>query len=183
MVVLTFIFTQVFAHANSLAFAVLCALVPLNVFALDGLTGTRSILDNALLIKKVPVRRQIFPIASVLSICMHLTIQIALLLADHYFRAWTKYSLAVAAGNLVPGNHIRYGTGTSVLGDEHLRAGHGLNQINPVAALVLMMRNALLEERAPLASTFIRLTIASILIFTAGWFVFGKLKDGFYSRL
>lgn len=89
----------------------------------------------------------------------------------------------MSAGDLGPGNHIRYGTGTSVLGDEHLRAGHGQYQINPVAALVLMMRNALLEDRAPLGSTLIQLTIASILIFTASWFVFGKLKDGFYSCL
>jgi lipopolysaccharide transport system permease protein len=59
----------------------------------------------------------------------------------------------------------------------------GLYQFNPVAALVLMMRNVLLENRAPLGSTLIRLVIASVVMFGAGIFIFGKLKDGFYNRL
>jgi ABC-type polysaccharide/polyol phosphate export permease len=59
----------------------------------------------------------------------------------------------------------------------------GLYQFNPVAALVLMMRNVLLEGHAPLGSTLIRLAIVSVAMFGAGIFIFGKLKDGFYSRL
>ncbi len=59
----------------------------------------------------------------------------------------------------------------------------GIYQINPVAALVLMMRNVLLEGHAPLASTLIRLAIVSVAMFGRGLFVFWKLKDGFYSRL
>jgi ABC-type polysaccharide/polyol phosphate export permease len=59
----------------------------------------------------------------------------------------------------------------------------GIYQINPVAALVLMMRNVLLEGHAPLASTLIRLAIVSVIMFGAGLFIFGKLKDGFYARL
>jgi ABC-type polysaccharide/polyol phosphate export permease len=59
----------------------------------------------------------------------------------------------------------------------------GLYQINPVAALVLMMRNVLLEDIAPLGSTLIRLTIVSVAMFGVGIFIFAKLKDGFYSRL
>jgi ABC-type polysaccharide/polyol phosphate export permease len=48
---------------------------------------------------------------------------------------------------------------------------------------VLMMRNVLLEGHAPLGSTLIRLAIVSVGMFATGWFVFGKLKDGFYARL
>jgi ABC-type polysaccharide/polyol phosphate export permease len=59
----------------------------------------------------------------------------------------------------------------------------GIYEINPVAALVLMMRNVLLEGHAPLGSTLLRLAIVSVVTFIMGWLVFGKLKDGFYAPL
>ncbi len=215
MAVLTFIFTQVFAQDNSLAFAlsVLCALVPLNFFTLAWLTGTTSILDNSQLIKKVPVPRQVFPIASVLSNCLHLTIQIALLLGliillghgVNIYWLWLPViwgleiifvmglALVFSAVNIYVRDTRYVVESTNMILFWLVPVFYsfamipmrfrGLYQINPVAALVLMMRNVLLENRAPLGSTLIRLTIVSILMFSAGWFVFGKLKDGFYSRL
>lgn len=215
MAVLTFIFTQVFAQANSLAFAlsVLCALVPLNFFTLAWLTGTTSILENAQLIKRVPVPRQIFPIASVLSNCLHLTIQIALLLAGvilfgngvNIYWLWLPViwgleimfvmgmALIFSAVNIYVRDTRYVVESTNMILfwlvpvfysfaaiPVRFRAVY---QINPVAALVLMMRNVLLEHHAPLGSTLLNMTIASTLTFTAGWLVFGKLKDGFYSRL
>jgi ABC-type polysaccharide/polyol phosphate export permease len=59
----------------------------------------------------------------------------------------------------------------------------GIYQINPVAALVLMMRNVLIDGHAPLGSTLIRLAIVSTVMFFIGLWVFNKLKDGFYARL
>lgn len=215
MAVLTFIFTQVFAQANSLQFAlsVLCALVPLNFFTLAWLTGTTSILDNAQLIKKVPVPRQVFPIASVLSNCLHLIIQIALLLGStllfghgiNIYWLWLPViwgleilfviglALAFSAVNIYV-RDTRYVVESTnlilfwlvpvfysfAMIPARFRA---LYQVNPVAALVLMMRNVLLEHRAPLGSTLLNMTIASTLTFALGWLVFEKLKDGFYSRL
>lgn len=215
MAVLTFIFTKVFAQADSLGFAlsVLCALVPLNFFTLAWLTGTTSILENAQLIKKVPVPRQIFPIAGVLSNCLHLMIQIALLLGLILFFGhgvnihwlWLPViwgleiifvmglALAFSAVNIYvrdtryvveSANTVLFWLVPVFYSFAMIPARfRGLYQFNPVAALVLMMRNVLLENRAPLGSTLTRLTIVSILMFSAGWFVFGKLKDGFYSRL
>jgi ABC-type polysaccharide/polyol phosphate export permease len=215
MGVMTFIFTKVFAQSDGRAFAlsVLCGLVPFNFFTLAWITGTSSILDNAALIKKVPVPRQVFPIASVLSNCMHLLIQIALLLAIvvvfgrgvniHWF--WLPLiwgleilfvmglSLAFSALNVFV-RDTRYAIESvntllfwlvpvfysfSAIPVKY----RGLYQINPVAALVLMMRNILLEGQAPLASTLIRLAIVSVVMFGAGWLIFGKLKQGFYARL
>jgi lipopolysaccharide transport system permease protein len=215
MAVLTFIFTKVFAQANSLAFAlsVLCALVPLNFFTLAWLNGTTSILDNAHLIKKVPVPRQVFPIASVLSNCLHLSIQIVLLLAlvivfghgVNIYWLWLPViwgleiifamgmALVFSAVNIYVRDTRYVVESTNMILFWLVPVFYsfamipprfrGLYQINPVAALVLMMRNVLLEHRAPLSSTLLNMTIASSLTFAAGWLIFEKLKDGFYSRL
>jgi lipopolysaccharide transport system permease protein len=215
MGVLTFIFTKIFAQSDGRGFAlsVLCALVPLNFFSLAWLTGTTSVLENALLIKRVPVPRQVFPIASVLSNCLHLLIQIALLLVLIliFGRGLNIYWLWLP---LIWGLEILFVMGMALVFSAlnvYVRDTRyvvestntilfwlvpvfysfsaipiqfrGVYQINPVAALVLLMRNVLLEGRAPLGSTLTRLAIVSTAMFVLGWFMFGKMKNGFYSRL
>ena len=215
MSVLTFIFTKIFARPNDRTFPlyVLCGLVPLNFFSLAWVTGALSVLDNASLIKKIPVPRYVFPIASVLSNCLHLLIQIALLLGlilvfgrginIHWL--WLPLiwgleilfvmglALAFSALNVYVRDtrYVIESTNTVLFWLVPVFYSFaaipvrfkGLYQVNPVAALVLMMQNILLEGHAPLGSTLIRLAIASVVMFGAGWFVFEKLKNGFYARL
>jgi ABC-type polysaccharide/polyol phosphate export permease len=215
MGVLTFIFTKIFAQPNDRTFplSVLCGLVPFNFFTVAWVTGSLSVLDNASLIKRIPVPRQVFPIASVLSNCLHLLIQIVLLLGIilvfgrgvniHWL--WLPLiwgleilfvmglALAFSAINVYVRDtrYVVESTNTvlfwlvpifysfALIPTQY----RGVYQINPVAALVLMMRNILLEGHAPLGSTLIRLAIVSAGMFGAGLFIFGKLKNGFYARL
>lgn len=215
MALLTFIFTKIFSqtHDKNFPIVVLCGLVPLNFFTLAWITGASSIFDNAALVKKVPVPRLVFPIASVLANCMHLIIQVALLLgivlvfgpgisvywlwlpliwgleilfvlglamafsAVNVYVRDTRY--VIESANTVLFWLVPVFYSFSVIPVRF----RGLYQFNPVAALVLMMRNILLEGRAPLGSTLIRLSVVSFGMFGIGWFVFGKLKNGFYARL
>jgi homopolymeric O-antigen transport system permease protein len=215
MAVMTFIFTKIFAQGSGRGFplSVLCGLVPFNFFTVAWITGTTSLLENAQLIKRVPVPRYIFPIASVLSNCLHLLIQIALLLAlvlvfgsgvnIHWLwlpLIWGLEILFVMGLALVfsavnvyvrDTRYVIESTNTVLFWLVPIFYSfsaipvrfRGIYQINPVAALVLMMRNVLLEGHAPLGSTLIRLAIVSVVMFATGWWVFGKLKDGFYARL
>ena len=215
MAVLTFIFTKIVANRGGPDFPlyVLCGLVPFNFFATAWVTGTTSLLENSALIKKVPVPREVFPIASVLSNCLHLLIQISLLLVlvlvfgsgvnVHWLWLpviWALEILFVAglALTFAPINlyvrDVRYvvESANTVMfwlvpifySFTAIPAKYrDLYQFNPVAALVLMMRNILLEGRAPLLSTLSRLTFVSFAMLAIGLLVFGKLKKRFYEQL
>ena len=56
-------------------------------------------------------------------------------------------------------------------------------RLNPVAALVMAMRNILLEGVAPAQSLLVKLTLVSMGMLAAGWLVFRRLKHRFYDYL
>jgi len=215
MALLTFIFTQIFSAGGGASFplSVLCGLVPYNFFALAWVTATTSLLDNAALVKRVPVPRQIFPIAAVLSNGLHLLIQIGLLLLSiilfgrgiNIYWLWLPViwgleilfvaglALMFSALNVFvrdtryvveSANMLLFWLVPIFYSFALIPARYReLYQFNPVAALVLMMRNILLDGTAPLASTLSRLAFSSFVMLCAGWLVFAKLKKHFYGRL
>jgi ABC-type polysaccharide/polyol phosphate export permease len=215
MGVLTFIFTTIFPNPSIHHFTVfvLCGLVPFNFFTTALISGTTSLVDNAPLIKKVPVPRAIIPIAAVLSTGQHLLIQIGLLVAfvlsfrlgvNRYW-AWLPVlwllevifvcglSLITSAVNVYirdtryvveSFNTILFWLVPIFYSFSRIPPAYAeLYRWNPVAALVLASRNILLDATAPPPSILLKLALSSTFMLAVGLLVFGQLKTRFYDHL
>ena len=215
MGVLTFIFTQIFPNPSIEKFPlfILCGLVPFNFFTQAWVTSTTSLVDNASLVKRVAVPRQVLPIAAVFANAVHLSAQIALLLGMvlfwgrgvnvHWFWLPVIWGLEVV---FVCGLGLMFSAINVFVRDIRYVVDSfnvvlfwlvpifypfsmiperyvDLYQYNPVAALVLASRNILLEGKAPPNSLLYKLSISSILMLGLGWLVFSKLKRRFYDHL
>ncbi len=215
MGVLTFVFTQIFPNQSVPHFAlfVMCGLVPYNFFTLAWVTGTTSLIENAGLIKRVPVPREVIPLAAVLSNGLHLLIQIGLLfclvflsgITPNRHWVWLPYiwtmevvfvcglSLATAAINVYirdtryvveSANTVLFWLVPIFYPFSMIPAQFKeIYQFNPLAALILAMRNVVLENEAPRWELIAKLTVSSLLVFAAGTAVFQRLKSRFYDYL
>jgi len=215
MAVLTFIFGRVFGGDRPPLFPlfVLCGLVPYNFFTLSLIGGTLSVVENAPLIKRVPVPREVVPVTAVISTSIHILIQIALLIvltlgfgltpaASWLWLPviWVPYvlflcGLALGASainvfvrdvrylvesfNLVLFYLVPIFYSFSIIPARYA----AVYQFNPVAAMVLAMRNILIDQKAPPMSLVFNLTIACAFACALGMFMFTSLKRRFYEHL
>lgn len=215
MGVMTFIFTVIFRNSTIRNFPVfvLCGLVPYSFFTIAWISGTTSIVDNASLVKRVPVPREIVPIAAVLSNCVHLLIQFFLLL---FFVCvfggkvniqwlwlpvvWLLEVVFVCGLALLTSsinvyirdmryvvesiNTVLFWLVPIFYSFEAVPARYAdVYQLNPVAALVLCLRHILLTATAPPTSTLVKLCGVSLATFGVGMAVFRKGKDAFYEHI
>jgi len=215
MGVMWFIFTKVFVSGPAQGFGafVLCGLVPYNFFTLAWVTGTLSLVENAPLIKRVPVPRGIVPMAAVLSVGIHLLIQIGLLLVAvliagkgvNWEWLWLPFlwgcevifvcglSLMFSVLNVYV-RDTRYVVESSgavlfwlvPIFYDLARVPQRYREIyeyNPVAALVLACRNVLLDGVAPRTQLLVKLVLSSVLVLLAGFAVFRALRRRVYDYL
>lgn len=210
MGILTFVFTKIFqSKIPDFPVFVLCGLVPFNFYSLAWNVSTTSVLDNASLIKRVSIPREIVPISAVLSHCLHFFIQIGLLLvfavgSGHMPNANWIYlpgiwmflivfvcglSLASAALDVYI-RDIRYFVESFNLvmfwlvpifysGDIVPEKYKALFLYNPVAAVVLSTRIILLEGRPPVETTLYKLVSVSLTVLLLGYGIFQLLKRRF----
>jgi ABC-type polysaccharide/polyol phosphate export permease len=215
MGVLWFVFTKIYPNNSIPHFAafVLCGLVPYNFFSLAWLTGTVSLVENANLIKRVPVPREFIPISAVLSNIIHLAIQVALLLGavllagvgPNRYWLWLPFVWGcevifvcglslIFSGLDVYVRDMRYVVESSNAVLFWLvpifypfsaipQAFREVYQFNPVAALVLACRNILLDGTAPPTPLLFKLVFSSVAVFLCGLWLFRTLRHRLYDYL
>lgn len=214
MGVMTFVFTKVFPnHTKQFPVFVLCGLVPYNFFTIAWISGTTSIIDNAALVKRVPIPREIVPIAAVLSNSIHLLIQILLLFCCVWLFGgstnihwlwlpllWLLEILFVCGLALITSavnvylrdtryivesvNTVLFWLVPIFYGFESIPQNLKMvYQFNPIAALVLCMRDILLHASSPPRTTMLLFAAVASGTFLVGLVVFRLGKDAFYEHI
>jgi ABC-type polysaccharide/polyol phosphate export permease len=216
MGVLTFVFTQIPAFKQTIPhfpLFVLCGMVPYNFFTVAWITGTTSIVDNAPLIKHVPVPREVIPITTVLACCIHLLVQIGLLLTIALLSGqginlqwlwlpvvWGLYILFICGLAMLSASinvfvrDLRYVVESANLvlfwlvpvfwSSDKLPDRYRLMlDLNPIATLVVSLRHILMQGNAPAAATLLKLTSVSLTFFVIGLFAFRQMKSRFYEHI
>ena len=214
MGVLTFVFISIFTSpVPNFPVFFLCGLVPFNFFTMAWLTGTGSLIENATLIKRVPVPREVIPISAVLATCLHLFIQIGILITIAVLSGielnvqwfWMVPLFAMEI-NFVCGLALFF-SGVNVYIRDTRYVVESLTvvlwwlvpiiydfslippqykdiyQFNPIAAMVLAMRTIVLQAQPPALTLLFKLLSVSTFTLAIGWLTFHRLERRFYNYL
>lgn len=210
----SFLFTEIFrSSVPHYALYILVGLIPYNFFAGAWGSATTSLLDNAGLIKKVPVPREIIPLAAVLSNVVHLLIQFSLIIAAVYYYGlsvhlnwlWLPliwgleliflFGIGLATSSLtVVIRDTRYLVESALLilfwlvpifySFEMIPMAYkDLYQYNPMAALVLASRKVILDGQSPPLPLMLKFLAVSMGSLILGTALFRFLQPRFYRYL
>ncbi len=207
MLIFWFVFTKIFANqiANYPIF-LLCGLVPFNFFSLAWSTGTLSLVDNGGIVKRTAVPRDLIPISTVFAGCIHLGIQLVLLLVlvlasgipvNRYWALlpiiWVLEIAFVCGLSLMTSVVNIYVRDTRYIVESVCLVMmwlvpifypfsfvnpeyRDIYQYNPVAAIVLASRNILLEAKAPPPTLLWKLLLAAAVSLGCGYTAFRMLR-------
>ena len=208
MGVLTFVFTFVFNQGRpNFALFLLIGLLPYNFFSLAWSTGTESVVQNGPLIKRVPFQRELIPISAVLGNAVHYLQQIALLLiavgvvrGASFQWLWLPVivtlqvafvcgvSLITSALNVYYRdiqyvvqaiNMVLFWIIPIFYGFDQVDSSVAwLYEINPVAAVILIMRRVLLYQIDP-GTALVKMAAITIFTLWAGYIVFRRMEKDF----
>lgn len=214
MAVYTYVFTRILARpVPHFSVHLLCGLIPFNFFTIAWLAATNSLIENAAIIKRIPIRREIIPIASILSNLTHLVIQLGLLvffvlisgLSLNINWLWLPLvwgleivflvglGLASSAMNLFV-RDVRYVVESFNLllfwivpivytFDNVPAEFRDLYQYNPVAALILATQTIILGGAAPSTTLLVKLSLVSAASLLIGIAIFRRVEKRFYEYL
>jgi lipopolysaccharide transport system permease protein len=188
----------------------MCGLVPFNFFAIGWVTGTTSLVDNANLVKRLRFPREIIPVSAVLANCIHFVIQLGILLAlalafglrVHIYWLWLPLiaalevvftcgaALVFSALNVYirdtrylveSANTVLFWLVPIFYSFTNIPPKYELiYRLNPVAAVVIMFRHILYEQRAPHFPTLLNLLMVSSITLALGLFLFRTLRKRFF---
>jgi len=192
MGVMSFVWIIIFkSDKPHFAVFVLCGLVPYNFFTIGWSGGTTSIVDNAGLIKRLPVPREVVPISTVISCCIHLLVQLLLLLAwaigsgvgmNRYWLwlpvVWALEVVFVSGISLITSSTNVFIRDTRYIVEsinlvmlwlipvfydfkEIPQKYSDIYQINPLATLVIVLRRIIYEGQSPNGTTYTMLKLTA----------------------
>lgn len=214
MGVLTFVFTYILPNPQP-AFPAffLCGLVPFNFFSFAWGTGTQAVVENTAFVKRVAIPREIIPVASVLSNCLHLVIQVALLLLVTMMFGhmpnrnwlwlpviWGLFILFVSGLVMITSsinvvvrdvrylvesfNAVLFWLVPIIYPFSMIRPQFkDIYEVNPVAAMIMAQRNILIEGLPPGGHILRNMALVSVFTMTLGYFIFRFMKRSFYDYL
>ncbi|MEO8657910.1 MAG: ABC transporter permease [Bryobacteraceae bacterium] len=214
MTVYWFVFTKIFRNSvPNFPVFVLCGIVPFNFLAVSWSTATNSLVENANIVKRVPIPLEVVPISTVLGNVMHLLIQMSLIIVFVFAAGltWNVYwfwlpalwvmeivfvcGLALASSCInVYIRDTRYIVESAVTvlfwlvpifyPFSFVRPEYReIYQFNPVAALVLAMRNVILESKAPPPSLVWKLALVSTASLVIGLGLFRLIRKRLSDQL
>lgn len=209
MGVLTFCFTQIMkSDQQYFPLFVLMGLLPYNFFTLAWASGAGSIVGNAPLVKKVPFRRELLPIAVVLANTLHYLIQLGLLLLAvglviGVSSSWVWLPVVLVLQIIFVCGLSLFFSALDVYFRDTRYVIESANlmlfwlvpifysfenvapqftwiyELNPVAAVILLTRTILLDGAEPNLLTLLKLFCVSLLTLFSGALFFRRVQRNF----